>query len=127
MNRYKIDYGWSVADFWCSQSPELVIKEFYKCANACFGIRKSITIDPVILESHPHAELPPVYREKGITHLLMHSGDEIAFDATYRQDGNDYWKVKNEHDDWCSCPNRGEYNTGCEVHKWYIRERQDEN
>jgi len=124
MNRYRIDYGWGVATFWCNQGDhETVVKEFYKCANSCFGIRKSITIDPEILHESCNAELPEEYQGLGITHLLFHSGDEIAFDSNFTENKHEYWKIRNEHEDWCQCPNLGEYSRSCEVHKWYIKEK----
>lgn len=122
MKRYKINYGWSIAEFW-TESPEgEVISEFYKCANACFGIRKSITREPSIIDQRD-APLPPEYQGKGVTHLLIHNppiADEIAFDARFSEDnGLFYWKVIDEWGDECTCE-RGTYSEWCEVHKGYL-------
>lgn len=118
MNKYKIHYGSGIAEFWCYQDRETAIREFSKCANACFGIRKSITIDPIVMSAYENAALPIPYREKGITHLLCHSGDEIAFDANFKQ-GHEYWKIKSEWDDWCSCAERGICDSSCNIHQAY--------
>lgn len=118
MNKYRIDYGYGVADFYCDGEGD-VIKQFYTCADACFGIRKSMISDPVVVGIYQDILLPLPYRTHSITHLLVHSGDEIAFDANHKQDGLHYWKIKDEWGDWCECETRGIYSADCEVHKYY--------
>ena len=121
MNKYTIDYGYNVATLYTESPKEKVIFEFYKCANACFGIRKSITEEPKITMVSV-SELPKKYQGKGVTHLLIHNppiADYIAFDANFVEDGFRYWKVIDEWGDECVCE-RGTYSPYCEVHKHYL-------
>lgn len=121
MKKYRIDYGWSVAEFYTASPEDKVLGEFSECANNCFGIRKSITRNPKIVASHD-ADLPEKYLGKNVTHVLVHNypfPDEIAFDATRTQGDNQFWKVRDEWGDECTCEGN-EYSEHCGIHKYYL-------
>lgn len=82
---YKIHYGWNTtARLWTPAPPEATISRFCHLANQCFGIRKSITREPVILE-HREEDLPdPWSRLKGAHEVLIHNPpieDTIVWNA----------------------------------------------
>lgn len=117
MNKYTINYGYGVADFYCEATEEKrIITEFYNCANCCFGIRKSITREPSIEKQDHNVELPLPYRDKGATHFLSHGGgDQILFNFSHKFQ-NSPWKLMNECGDWCSCKKLGRPDPSCAVH-----------
>jgi hypothetical protein len=90
-NYAKIDYGDSIAELWGDFTEETVKKEFYRKANQCFGIRKSI-MDYTLLEFETDATLPdPWGKLTGASAILKHSGDTIVWDAENE-------KIKSEWD-----------------------------
>jgi hypothetical protein len=122
MNKYSIDYGGGIAEFYCEATePREVEREFHACANHCFGIRKSI-MRYSVRATYKGVELPLPYRGHGATHFLSHHGDEILFDARFHQDesGLEYWKLHVEGGGWCSCKERGKPQLDCEVHHFWV-------
>jgi hypothetical protein len=98
MRKYTIDYGYGIAYFYTKQQvPELVMKEFYKAAYNCFGIRKSICGSPSI-ESVEVTPLPAWMNTENVTHVLMHNGDEIIFNANQVDEQGEWIKLKSEWD-----------------------------
>ena len=127
MNKVVIDYGDGAADFYCEASdPKQVEREFYACANHCFGIRKSI-MRYEVRGTYPNVDLPLPYRGHGATHFLSHHGDEILFDANHHQDehGLEYWKLHDESGDWCSCRERGKAQLDCTVHHFWVPDHDE--
>jgi hypothetical protein len=135
MNKYVIDYDYGVADFYTEESDppgtptdieitepmsiSAVRREFYHCANACFGIRKSLG-DFHLKATYPGVLLPAPYEGHGGTHFLSHHGDEILFDSHYEQGFGEYWKLHIEGGGWCSCRERGKAQLDCEVHHFWV-------
>lgn len=88
----KINYGGNaVAEFW-GNFPESDMQEaFYRHANQCFGIRKSI-MGFTLLRYDADQNLPePWNKIEGAATVLKHSGDTIVF-------GTDGEKIKSEWD-----------------------------
>ncbi len=121
MNKYVIDYGYGVAQFYTEATdPAEVRREFYACANACFGIRKSLAGYEVVC-SFSSAALPLPYRGFEATHFLSHSGgDDILFDSRFQTLDGSLWKLRDERGDWCSCSQRGTPELACEVHHYFV-------
>lgn len=140
MNKYVIDYGYGTADFYTEttdppgtpadiQMHEPMIlspvrSEFFKCAQACFGIRKSLG-DLQFLATYPMVLLPAPYEGHGGTHFLSHGGDEILFDSHYEQDTGEWWKIHAEGGDWCSCQERGKAQLDCSVHHFWVPDHDE--
>lgn len=79
MHRHLIDYGFGVAQLWADVPKGEVERTFYRYANQCFGIRKSIMkcdikerkqepLPEYIAKVHPDAEV-----------VLKHDGDTIVW------------------------------------------------
>ena len=121
MNKYVIDYGYGTAQFYTEATdPVQVRREFYDCANACFGIRKSMSGYEVVC-SFSGVELPLPYRGHEATHFLSHSGgDDILFDSRLQTLDGRAWKLHHESGDWCSCAERGTPELSCDVHHYYV-------
>jgi len=119
--KYIIDYEYGIADFYCKTKDEKkVINDFYACADVCFGIRKSLG-EVKIEKSYSNVELPIPYRDKGATHFLSHNGDDILFNARYRNHKGEYWKLYSEHGEWCSCKKMGKEELSCDVHHFWVK------
>ncbi|MFS0710349.1 hypothetical protein [Brevundimonas phoenicis] len=86
-----INYGFGIARLWGDFTAETVERVFYKHANQCFGIRKSISCCTVT--SIKDDEFPKVFGVKPdrIAVVLMHSGDTIVW-------GRSGKKIKSEFD-----------------------------
>jgi hypothetical protein len=86
-----INYGYGKAEFWGQFDQDTVERQFYRFANQCFGIRKSISRCTIL--QLDEASLPePWSKLEGATTVLKHSGgDTIVWDA----DGE---KIKSEWD-----------------------------
>lgn len=120
MHKYKIDYGYGVADFYTEAvDPAQVRREFHACANECFGIRKSLD-GYQVQETYRDVALPLPYRNHLATHFLSHHGDEILFDRTHSTPCGAGWKLHNESGEWCSCRERGVPELACEVHHFWV-------
>jgi hypothetical protein len=135
MNKYVIDYGYGRAEFYTETvdppgtpaaismfdplSTSAVRLEFLTCAHACFGIRKSLG-DYELRETYTNVDLPIPYRGHGGTHFLSHDGDEILFDRNFEQAPDQWWKLHNEHGEWCSCKARGKAELACNVHHFWV-------
>lgn len=94
LQEYTIDYGFSVAKLTTPFSKKDAIGRFYHLAGQCFGIRKSITEDPRVVEVR--AGSFPDWVSERAHEMLIHnltSGfpDTIIWDA----EGN---KIKDEWD-----------------------------
>ncbi|MBO6755691.1 MAG: hypothetical protein JJ902_05160 [Roseibium sp.] len=86
-----IDYGSAKAEFWGPFSMADVESQFYRHANQCFGIRKSI-MSFELTKFEPDTGLPaPWSKFEGATVLLKHGMDVIVWGA----DGE---KIKSEWD-----------------------------
>lgn len=85
-----IDYGYGKADLFGTFTEETVERQFYRAANQCFGIRKSIS-DFKLLSIAPASLPSPWDKMEGAATVLMHSGDTIVWNA----DGE---KIKSEWD-----------------------------
>lgn len=123
---YYIDYEYGKAELWLRTKPadeRAAEREFMRCANACFGIRKSIgdiRFTGTGLDDHLPDDLNQP-RARSATHVLIHSGgDEIVFDAAHEVDGLYFWKLKSEWGDWCTCSTLGTPELACEVHHLYV-------
>ena len=82
--KHIIDYEFGKAHFITQSSdPKAVMREFYECANQCFGIRKSIG-ETNIIASH-------AFETDSLT-VLLHNGDSIIFDEQHE-------KIKDEWED----------------------------
>ena len=121
MNKYDINYVYGTAYFYCEADDDIeVTRDFQRCAACCFGIRKSLG-DVGIVRRYANVELPLPYRDKGGTHLLIHSGgDTILFDASQHTDNGEPWKLMSEWGEWCSCKERGKAELSCGVHHFWV-------
>lgn len=86
----EIDYGYGTAKFWGQFDQDTVERAFYRFANQCFGIRKSIS-RCTILQLDESGIPEPWSKMEGATTVLQHSGDTIVWNA----DGE---KIKSEWD-----------------------------
>jgi hypothetical protein len=72
--KYTINYGFGTAVLY---TPSEDWKErFYTLANQCFGIRKSITIDPELVK---HEDAKPKIMLRNEYERLEHSGDVVVW------------------------------------------------
>lgn len=125
MNKYRIDYGFGVAEFYTDATdPAQVRREFHACANECFGIRKSLDGYEVVA-TYLGVGLPTEYRVTGATHLLIHGGDEILFDRSHSTPSGEGWKLYNESGERCSCQERGRPELACEVHHFWVPDHDE--
>jgi len=87
----RINYGFGIAQLWGDFNADTVEKAFYKHANQCFGIRKSIM--GCTVEELEEREVPKVFgvRSDRIAVVLKHSGDTIVW-------GKSGKKLKSEFD-----------------------------
>lgn len=86
----EIDYGYGIARFWGPFDAETVERNFYRKANQCFGIRKSIAKADIITMC-PEKLPDPWAKFPGAAWVLMHNNDIIVWD-----DAGD--KIKSEWD-----------------------------
>lgn len=91
------------------------LREFYACANECFGIRKSIG-RTTITRIGRDVELPEEFRGRGGTHFLSHHGDRILFDRSVKTPTGREWKLIDEFENVCACPVRGTPSQECDIH-----------
>lgn len=95
MKKYEINYGWGVADLYSPVEKEEAISRFFKLADQCFGIRKSITKDPPVIISVQEENIPEPWDEiEGAFEMLVHNKpipDIIVWD----EEGE---KIKSEWD-----------------------------
>ena len=84
-----IDYGYGVAQMWGDFDSKTVESFFYRHANQCFGIRKSIS--QCVVRELKKAAFPDVFgvQKEDLAALLKHSGDTIAW-------GHDGEKIRTE-------------------------------
>ena len=75
-----INYGDAEADLWGSFNEETVEDFFYRHANQCFGIRKSI-LSFALVDIEPSPLPSPWDRFEGAATVLQHSGDTIVWNA----------------------------------------------
>ncbi len=54
-----------------------------------------------------------------VSHILAHNGDVIVFTDTEFDGG--YWKLKNEHGNWCTCKKEGKPELSCENHHFWVK------
>jgi len=83
MRKYRIDYGNNRAVMWADVPEEEAIECFRGHAHRCFGIRKSITKEPEVLES-AEEPLPAWARLDGAAVALEHNfpiSDKIVWNA----------------------------------------------
>ncbi len=127
MNKYVIDYGYGTAHFYTEAADRAEVKrEFFECANACFGIRKSISVYEVRC-SFSSVKLPLPFWGHEATHFLSHSGgDDILFDCRFQTPGGGWWKLYSEWGEWCSCEGRGTPALSCEVHHFYVSDHDEQ-
>lgn len=86
----QIDYGFGEAQFWGDFDKTTVQREFYRHANQCFGIRKSISdFQLLVITDEPLPE--PWAKMEGAATVLKHSGDVIVWNAAGE-------KIKSEWD-----------------------------
>lgn len=86
---YTIDYGYGVAEMVTTVPENKATECFYKLANQCFGIRKSITKDPEVRATRNVGR--PGWWPADVVESLSHNGDLILWNA----EGE---KVKDEWD-----------------------------
>jgi len=125
VNKYVIDYEYGLADFYTEATDAKRVElEFRTAASCCFGIRKSLG-DYKLLKTYSDVALPIPYRDRDATHFLSHNRDEILFrrlgDEVTDRDLS-WWKLHDEHDDWCSCKEMGSPELTCSVHHFYVPE-----
>jgi hypothetical protein len=80
IKRAEIDYGFGRAALWGAFDETTVERCFYRHANQCFGIRKSIM--RFMLISIEDSEIPePWNLIEGAAIVLKHTGDTIVWNA----------------------------------------------
>lgn len=83
MMKYRIGYGFGIADLWTPYAPE---ERFYTLAGTCFGIRKSI----MYCDIHSVEEAPDEPYEKlsfsGDTYIWREDGARKMIESEYLAD-----------------------------------------
>ena len=123
MNKFTIDYEYGTVEFWTETSNhKIVLTEFNRFADECFGLRKSLGNTKIILAlsevSLPEWALP----YELVTHALSHHGDNVVWDTTFKCVDGYAWKLLNEHGDECTCAKRGEAQLDCDVHHFWVED-----
>lgn len=125
MNKFVINYTYGVANFFTEKKDHKeVMREFYRCAMSCFGIRKSVS-DPVIKKEYLDIELPLNFRDQGGNVVLTFSGDAYLFDMEHETHSGEPWKLATGNNEWCSCKERGEEELSCSVHHFWVPDHDD--